>query len=482
MPTLATRLALAAASAAVVMTGVEAWRGRHPEASVLPPTVEEPAPEPPAPPPPVAASPARPAAPRPAARPVPRGPFAMARIHGRVVGDETAAEEAEIQVEDAERIYAPLTGEDNTFEINLPPGSYLVTAKADNWIALVEVAGLAPNEDREVVLTLAQAVAIRGHVVGCDGPCSDVTVSAMTPAVRVQAAEDATSDHQGEFIISGLAPRHAYDLTFRAAGMRPLTLRGIPGPAAGVVATLEPNASLVGGFGVAPDEECPMEKVSLVGPLAGFDEEEQEVEFDRNCRFRIEDLPAGPSVRLRASGEGWHFDVEVALPEHGDPPFLCLHPPCREPVPEAEASLTVNVVGGSTRTYVVTSLPDQRSANCAASSSCTLDGLAVRAGATVTVYPAGCAPRLFTVNLMPGSNFLTSPCEPGRRIRGNIADAASVRCSSQSPVVTSSRFTLLCPMGATTIEYRLADDAPWQTAAVTFPEGGETPYVRIGGA
>jgi hypothetical protein len=406
----------------------------------------------------------------------------MARIHGRVVGDATAAEQAEILVEDAERDYAPLLGEDNTFELNLPPGSYLVTAKADSLVALVEVAGLAPDEDREVVLALTEAVAIRGLVVGCEGPCSDVTINAVTPAARVRAAEDATSDHQGEFIITGLAPRHAYDLTFQAAGKRPLTLRGIPAPSAGVVATLEPTATLAGGFGVAPDEECPMQNVSL----AGSDEDEQEVEFDRNCRFRLEDLPAGPSVRLRASGEGWHFDVEVALPEHGDPPFLCLHPPCREPVPQAEASLTVNIVGGSARnTHVVTSLPDQsgqRSANCAASNSCTLNGLAVRAGTTVTVYAAGCAPRLFTVNLMPGPNFLTSPCEPGRRVRGYITDAASVRCSSQSPVVTSSAFTLLCPTGATTIEYRLADDAPWQTAAVTFPEGGETPYVRIGGA
>lgn len=485
MPTLAARLALSAAGAVVVLTGVEALRWRHPLAKTMPPVSEEPVPEPPPSPPRFAPRPAQ----APAARPVPQPAsprlFALARIHGQVVGDAAAIANAEIAIEDAERTYQPKIEDDGAFDVHLPPGSYAISASSGSLVALAEVRGLAPNEEREVLLRLVEGVAIQGRVSGCDGPCAGVSIHTLT-SVRVQS-ESIASDAEGEFVINGLVPGQAYDLVFQVTGRRQLTLRDIAAPARDVVATLEPSGTLVGGFGVEPGEACPMQTVSLKSPQ---DDDERAAEFDPDCRFRIEELPAVASVHLRASGKGWHFSIDVALPEHGDPPFLCLHPPCREPEPEAQASLAVIVAGESgSRVYVQADFPDGNDGRAAAcyqvNAPCVLDNLRAHPEVTVVVAAAGCEARTYTLNLMPGPNFLTSPCEAVRLIVGvirGVSGKTAVRCSSRHPALPTygGRFVLRCPTHSATIEYQLAENDPWRTAAVSGSESRDLVRLEIG--
>jgi hypothetical protein len=120
----------------------------------------------------------------------------------------------------------------------------------------------------------------------------------------------------------------AYDLTFMAEGRRrDLVMRGVVAPTDRVLAVMEASISLSGSFGLAPGEDCPMATIAIDTPK---EPDERTADFADDCSFHLENLPSVGSIRLRASGEGWHFDVPVALPEHGDPPFLCLRPPCRE--------------------------------------------------------------------------------------------------------------------------------------------------------
>ena len=122
-------------------------------------------------------------------------------------------------------------------------------------------------------------------------------------------------------------------------------MHALSAPRQDLVVTLEPARTLAGGFGLDPGQDCPMMHVTLES--TGKDASTQMANFDGNCRFQFADLPEADSVHLSADGEGWHFERDIALPPHGDPPFVCLHPTCREPPAEAKADLTRAPRGGS---------------------------------------------------------------------------------------------------------------------------------------
>ena len=329
MSKLAVRMALSVAAASVVLTGLEALRLRRPR--VLAQPEPEPAPAPreadvvprldtrPRAAPPRAAS----------VRTHPVGTLAMARIHGRVVGSQAAFADLEIDVETSGRSYEPRIEDDGRFEINLPPGSYEVLAGARDEVGYAEAAGLREGEDRELVLMLGEGASISGRVEGCEGPCADEDVEVLGPGDDTDAEEEVT-DESGEFRIGGLAPGRTYRLALHLEGKRRLVLDGIRAPSQGLLATLEPVATLTGGFGIAPGEDCPMEEVSVGTPGS---EEPEGTAFDEDCRFHFDELPDGAQVHLSASGEGGQFEVDVPIPEHGAPPFLCLRGPCQEPEP-----------------------------------------------------------------------------------------------------------------------------------------------------
>jgi hypothetical protein len=491
MPALAARIAVAFAAAVVVVTGLEALRARHPYLSAGPPAAAEPeaahdglsprlgsallpAPEP------EALAPAR-----------PRGAFAMARIHGHVAGDKAALDDLDLEVADATRTYDPRVEDNGVFEINLPPGSYTLSATSHDLVALADVTGLAEEEDREVTLVLGPGAVIAGQIEGCDGPCSGVQVANHGQGAR--DGEDGTvSDDDGSFTLRGLVPNKHYDLSFTAAGMRRLVVRNLAPPTTGLHVRMEPNASLAGGFGLAAGEKCPMETVSVTEPGAATDDFEGR--FDRHCRFEISPLPDADTVHLSASGTGWHFEVDVPVPVQGDPPFLCLHPPCRDPGPEAKASLMVSLQGvpshGAYLSVEGSAGRVRSSGGCRwTAGACVLEDLSPDPDATVEVSAHGCETRTSKVRLSPGNNYLTYTCERTRDLQGIIRRSddsqpisdAVVRCASGQPEVNAMGFVfhLRCPARLTTIEYRLGDAGPWLTAPVPAGDAADLGFVAI---
>jgi len=472
------------------MTGIEALRARHPKVAsdVEAPTetVEE------------ASSPAprfvgtvapiiEPAPPKAIAT---ANPMAMAKIHGRVLpGSAQNTSEPTVAIADGDREYEAAVDDDGNFQMNLPPGSYTVTARAGDEVAEAEVKDLAEDEDREVTLVLARGAMIEGRVDGCDGPCAEVPITAKTAGTQVQSSLT-SSELTGVFKLEGLMPGRKYDLVFQADGSRRLVVRGVAAPKRDLVVTMESLPTLSGGFGIERGEKCPMESISIT--VGGQQWPRPDESFDRSCRFKIEDLSDAESVHVRATGKGWHFEVDVAIPAHGDPPFLCLHPPCREPEPEVEASLQIIFSGsptGPVRVWTVSSNGGAETSCDPASEPCILSKLKPAAGVKVHVTPSLCESRNFTVDLQQGTNTLAFHCQQLRRIQGMLrsngdltaASGPHVRCSSDraSQAAYDFFFVLECPLRQASIEYQLSPKHPWQAVAIKPGDADSIAFVDI---
>jgi hypothetical protein len=490
MPKLVARLAVSIAAAVVITTGLEAMRLRH-HRVVAAPLAEE------APLSPVAPIPrldfGRAVAAEPVAAPARarHDAFGMARIYGRVVDRSGNLDELQVNIEDDKRSYTPKLGDQGTFEINLPVGTYSIVASSGDDIAVAEVADLLADESREVVLVLTPGASIAGRVEGCDGRCRGVTVRVDVPATG-QRVSNSESDAKGEFAVDGLVPGRAYDVVFEAAGKRRLVMHAVKAPRQDLVATLEPTPTLVGGFGLEPGQDCPMEAVTLESP--GENDTRDTSSFDHDCRFRFTDLPGGESVRLSADGEGWHFELEVALPAHGDPPFVCLHPTCREPQPQPKAELTITTQGraevmGHVR-FRYAGKAESIFRHCGRTAGeCALDDLRPGQGVHVVVHTRGCEDYEVTLDLHAGANHLAFPCEVVRAMQGVFRGATSesalagarIRCSHDYPAlpVSGRFFSLQCPARLPAIEYQLVENGPWQSATILLDEGNPTGFVEI---
>ena len=397
-----------------------------------------------------------------------------------------ALDDLSIEVEATPHVYQPRMEDDGGFEINLPPGSYVVVARAGDLVAFAEAPGLVEAEDRELMLVLDKGVSITGRVDGCHGPCAGADVEVSGPGARHE--ENVGTDQHGEFSVDGLIPGRVYDLDFRLRGRRHLVMNAIAAPRKGLRATLEDAVVLAGGFGVAPGAKCPM-RTALLEAATGELETTRSNRFDRACRFRFDGLADATVVHLTADGEGWHFEVDVPLPAHGDPPFLCLRPPCREPEPDVPADLEVRADRETDGpVHVRAALPDDdraRALSCESRANpCVLENLRAGQGVKVEVHARNCEPRSYQIELHAGRNLLTFPCAYLRQISGvvrgeNAADGAWVRCSADAPVQPTGRtFLLECSDRLETIEYQLVEHGPWQTAAV-LPEADGGGWVEI---
>jgi hypothetical protein len=330
MPALAAKIAVAVAAAVVVWAGIEALRVRHVAPEEVPPAVAEPVPPSAAEVPKlrnVAAKETKLEEPQPQVA-TPWGVAAMARIHGRVLGGGEQGEEEEppkITAEDSLHNYEAEVEDDGRFEINLPIGHYTLVATSGNLVAAADVAGLAEGEDREITLVLGEGVTIEGTVHAPDSSSLNAEIQ-LHPASAIET--DVDVDRSGQFTAQGLVPGRSYELVATAPGMRKQIVRNIIAPRCGLDVTLEKAPVLRGGFGLAAGQECPMEAARIVG--SGEDEDAEDGAFDDACQFVLHDLPDAPSVHVAAKGRGWHIEADVALPEHGDPPFLCLRRPCRD--------------------------------------------------------------------------------------------------------------------------------------------------------
>jgi hypothetical protein len=330
MPALTAKIAVAVAAIVVAWAGIEALRARNVAPEKVPPAVAEPAPPPAAEVPKlrnVAAKETKLEEPQPQVA-TPWGVAAMARIHGRVLGGGEQGEEEErpkITAEDSLHNYEAEVEDDGRFEINLPIGHYTLVAISGNLVAAADVAGLAEEEDREVTLVLGEGVTIEGTVHAPDSSRLNAEIT-FHPTRAQEAGVDV--EGSGQFAAQGLVPGRSYELVVAAPGMRKQTVRNIIAPRRGLDVMLEKAPVLRGGFGLTVGQECPMEAVRITA--SGEEQDAEDGGFDDACQFVLHDLPDAPSVHVTAKGRGWHFEADVALPEHGDPPFLCLRKPCRD--------------------------------------------------------------------------------------------------------------------------------------------------------
>ena len=490
MPALAAKFAVAVAATVVAWAGIEAARLRHRPTTRLALILEEVDPPKTSQAPRLATvamentEPGKPSSE--AAKPL--GVFAMARIHGRVLGGDKSTAVPQISVEDSTHSYDAEVEDDGRFQVNLPAGNYALIATSDDLVATADVAGLSENEDREVTLVLGKGAAIQGTVHGPGGAHQGFEIQ-LRRVGRSQSLIEAESEDNGHFMAEGLIPGRGYDITVTAPRLRTLVLHNVVAPTRGLELALEPMATLRGGFGIAAGQECPME----VARLTSADDDAESAAFNHACQFEISGLPDLPTVHLTAEGAGWHFEAEVALPHHGDPPFLCLRAPCRDSGPEPKATLAVTLVGGGARdwSYSANDGTQFRETLCRGSDvPCEIDDL--RPGRSVRVRVS--AHRLTcenqTIPLVPGFNTLTVRCELEREIQGVVRTvpdsqeplpAISIRCSPghRGQHVPGRIFQMECPEHLSAIEYQRPPGSPWLAAPVQT-SGPESPgFVEI---
>jgi len=492
MTTLAAKIAVAAAATVLAWAGIEAVRLRHVATAAPAATVAE------------SDNPRANDVPQltavvvetsepeetPTEIPAQLGIAAMARIHGRVLGGERGEALPEVSAEDASHSYDAQVEADGRFELNLPAGSYTLIATLDDLVATADIAGLYEDEDREVTLVLGQGAEIQGTVHGPDGTSQSVEIR-FQRAGHAQAIIETESEKNGQFSAQGLIPGRGYDLTVTSPSMRRLLLRNVIAPKRGLALTLEPMPILRGGFGVAAGQECPMQSAHIVTASEG--EGPESAPFNRACQFELDDLPDVPSVHVTAEGKGWYFEAEVAVPKHGDPPFLCLHEPCRAAGPEPTATLAVTLQGARTGGWYISanSSGKFRGATCKSSEiPCTLDDLASGNHVRVRANASGSRCEERAIDLGPGMNTLVLACQAERIIQGvfkGVPDdqetepTAMVRCSAseESQHANGRLFQIECPERLSTIEYQWIRNGPWMTAPIQSSGPDGTGFVEI---
>jgi len=422
-------------------------------------------------------------------------PTGTASIHGTILGLQDDADELSVGAQTAGRNYAAEV-EGGHFFIHLPPASYTLLAESPSQVATVEVPDLKENEDREVTLRLTKAATIAGTVTTPSGSKRRVEVRIVRAGTHIDPAET-SPNARGEFEACSLVPGWNYDLRFSSPGLRSVELERVRAPAQGIVVNLEDAPTLRGGFGVSAGERCPMESAWLEDQNnqalpSGIDG--SSVAFDRDCRFEMDDLPEVPRVHVLASGRGWHFEADVEMPAHGDPPFLCFHPPCRDPDQDPKAELELSVRGATPGSFaVVLDLGGHgiRKQGCAESpTGCVLENLPVTAAAEVRVSGRDCIAKPARVVLNPGRNYLVVDCERLKEIAGIvraepsedlIAPRIAVRCAPDSLVhgFQACSFSLDCPANLAAIEYRHVSDRTWRPAPIRSSSDGTRGLVEI---
>jgi hypothetical protein len=357
-------------------------------------------------------------------------------------------------------------------------------------VATADIAGLYKEEDREVTLVLGKGAEIQGTVHGPDGTKQSFEIQ-FHRAGHPQAAIEAESEKNGQFSAQGLIPGRGYELTVTAPSMRRLVLRNVIAPRSGLDLMLEPMPTLRGGFGVAAGQECPMEFARIV--TGGSGEGPDSTPFNRACQFELEDLPDVPSVHVTAEGKGWHFEAEVAVPNHGDPPFLCLREPCHDSGPEPTATLAVTLQGARAGGWYfsVNSAGKFRGVSCKSSEMpCRIDDLAGGNHVEVRVNASGSRCEERAIDLGPGMNTLVLACQAERIIQGvfkgvpgdqETEPSAMVRCSAsdEGQNANGRLFQIECLERLPTIEYQWTRNGPWMTAPIQSNGPGSTGFVEI---
>jgi hypothetical protein len=403
----------------------------------------------------------------------------LAHVRGRVVGptgqlDAKSAKNLEVDASDGKNSYDALVSPDGTFELHLPARHYTLDAAGGGLVGEAELEA-EPDAHQAVTITLTPPVSIEGTLhLPAGASAGDVQVRVFRAGTKLAANSTGGAD-EGRFFALGLVSGVAYDLTIEAEGLRPARLRAVTAPASGLVATLAPGPVLRGAIGFGPDGTCPLEELTLDYDGKGIPSDDQpeddlstdlHVDVDRNCTFAFEHLPDVPEVTLSGSNQGWHVEERVAIPPEGDPPPVCLNPPCRDLPPVGPTKLRVRLLDAPAETtFQATIELDNGGMICrsAHDQTCTLSVSTHAKEVELAVSSTECATARQSIQLHPGDNEAAIPCRRTRLVQGTVrasdgalARNAMIRCGDDGgwTIPTSYVFHLRCPADQTEIIYQ----------------------------
>ncbi|MCY1082253.1 carboxypeptidase regulatory-like domain-containing protein [Archangium lansingense] len=175
------------------------------------------------------------------------------------------------------------TAEDGSLRLPAAPGLYLLSAQAQGYApARREVARHQGESETVVELSLPASVSLRGRTVaegrGEPVPLAEVTLRPYTepgsPSAQAHALPEevavATSDEQGRFDFTGLAPGR-YELVAEAPGFSRRTLRFVPVPTSGELEVGLWPASTLEGFVLGADGQPALDaEVRVLGGPTDF--------------------------------------------------------------------------------------------------------------------------------------------------------------------------------------------------------------------
>lgn len=413
----------------------------------------------------IVSAPARPRAsgPRPALPVVDRRGSERASIailHGRVRGVATDPDDdaggpssVEVVATDGARTVTARAKRDGRFSFHLPPGSYTLRASTGPWVAIRTDVVARGGVDREVDLELTVGATISGHLRRrADGDVDLVATSVGSGSTDAGGGEAEVDDDT--FTVRGLVPGKRYDLTFTGESARTVRLRGVMAPAEGLEVAIERRATIRGAIGFALEDGCAIDEVRLVAASAdrgtsfpgpgsrdrlalgrtsdsdpdadgdGSMETDHPAVPDGACTFELAVPDAITIATVVATGGGWHLEESVAIPTSGDPPALCLNPPCANPE-DVTADVVVDLDGPDGVAGLVASLS---SAELGSEEVCLPEsnGQCVfkrrRIGSILDVRAQGqwCVSDDRRITVKRGTNVIELSCSrPLRRARGS---------------------------------------------------------------
>lgn len=413
----------------------------------------------------------------------------VAHIKGRVIfppGEEGATSHVYVSADDGTREFQGQVTEDGRFALHLPPGRYTLDAAVEEWVGTAPDVLAAAGSEREVDIRLGPGVAIRGTLHGPKNATVSVFVKPSSGSAESESEGRAVG---GSFEFEGLVPGRKYDLTFGGPEVRKVILQEVVAPASGLQVTLDALAVVRGAIGFPRGERCPIASVILKLPDGG--DSDRSYEPDADCRFQLAVPEDVFKVTLVATGTGWFLEQTVDIPANGDPPPVCLNPPCRENPTEGLARLRVMLqgarAGSDMRAWAIATDGTHRRFCDGEQGWCEIGDLPV--GEPLQVGGTdddGCSVKPQTAVLVSGENLLRFSCRYYRRVAGVIRTVAGalpakgfVRCSGEPKRMQACArlFEIDCPSEDSSLEYQVERNAPWRS--IPLPSGTDSPFVEI---